>query len=146
MNPSPTNVLDDDRFALAFTRFKNLSNLHVCGEIPRITNTTFEPLVELPIKILNIEFRNLEHIGLGAFEWFSNLRELNMEGTVLSGISVMDIMYPVFFGLYNSRLETISLQYLIDRRRPLNLVNLTRIPGEQPVGKGSHISDTFVFE
>ena len=90
-----TNVLDDDKFALAFTRFKNLSTLHVCGEIPKITNTTFEPLVSYQIKILKIEFRNLEQIGLGAFEWFPNLRELNMEGTVLSGISVVDTMYPV---------------------------------------------------
>ena len=130
-----TNVLDDDRFALAFTRFQNLSTLHLCGEIPRITNITFKPLLELPIKILKTEFRNLEQIGLGAFEWFPNLRELHMDGTVLSGINVMDIMHPVFFGLYNSKLEKLSMQYLIDRRRPLNLVNLTRITGNYLNGK-----------
>ena len=128
-----TNVLDDDRFALAFVRFQNLSTLQLGGEIQRITNTTFKPLLELPIKILKIEVVNLEQIELCAFEW--NLRVLNMDKTVLSGINVMDILYPVFIGLYNSRLETLSLKYLVDRRNPLKLVNLTRIPGNYHVAK-----------
>ena len=114
-------------FAFAFVRFKNLSNLRISGELPIITNITFKPLVILPIRILRIWLRGLERIELNAFRWFPNLRELHVNGTILVGINVVDILHPVFVGLTNSRLEKLYLHGLVDRRQQLTLVSLTTI-------------------
>ena len=92
-----------------FGRFTDLNDLSLyrsmsCRTV--ISNGTFRPLAELPIKNLTISYMSLSGIQPLAFSWFTNLTYLNMSGTL--GISVADF-YPAFIGFQKTKISKLIL-------------------------------------
>ena len=113
-----------DGFAAMLTTFTKLQTLGVrdIGNLPVITDTTFEALRNLSITHLRLQLGNLLEVHPLAFSHFVNLKTLDMSDS--QGLTIADLS-SAWMGLQFTKIETLKLSFVLKNLLSTDLVILT---------------------
>ena len=121
------DIPTDPKFASCLVNFRNLVNLGMIAKAKDkfklyITNDTFKPLKNLPIRNITLCSKTMTKVDAMAFSWFSKLESLDMSNS--SGMDVNELS-DAWLGLKNTSLKSLNLRRFKMKTGPRQ-VHLTR--------------------